>query len=184
MKPAHKARRTTRASGSATVTPKEKKSAYDRERRARLKDELAAKKRAYYLTNKEAENARVQAWVEANRERSAEIKQAWKSRNPGAEDTPVARARRAEYMRGYRKANPEVHRRNATLRRAKVSHATPPWADRGAIKAVYARARELGMQVDHIVPLKGRGVSGLHVETNLQLLPKAENHKKGNRYAD
>lgn len=166
------------------MTPKEKKAAYDRERRSRLKDEIAAKKRAYYLANKDAENARVQAWVEANRERSTEIKRAWKERNPGADSTPHQRIRRAEYMRRYRATHPEVHRRNTSLRRAKVSHATPPWADRQAIKAIYIAAREQGLQVDHKVPLRGKNVCGLHVEGNLQLLPAVANRTKGNRHAD
>jgi hypothetical protein len=65
---------------------------------------------------------------------------------------------------------------------------TPPWADLEAIKAVYAKAtaltRETGMphHVDHVVPLRGRRVSGLHVAANLQVLPAAENISKGNRF--
>lgn len=165
------------------IDKKAAKAAYDRARRARLKEDIAAKKRAYYLANKEKENARVAAWCAENKARSLEIKRGWKVRNPDAEKTPDIRARRAEYMRGYRQTNPETHKRNGSLRRAKVSHATPPWADRTAIREVYAKARLLGLHVDHDIPLNGRFVCGLHVESNLRLLTPAANRLKGNRHA-
>jgi len=36
--------------------------------------------------------------------------------------------------------------------------------------------------VDHVLPLRGKKISGLHVHTNLQLLPGAENIAKGAKY--
>lgn len=65
---------------------------------------------------------------------------------------------------------------------------TIPWADRKGIKRMYAEARRLteatGIvhQVDHIIPLRGDMVSGLHVHNNLQILTGSENSKKRNRF--
>jgi hypothetical protein len=36
--------------------------------------------------------------------------------------------------------------------------------------------------VDHVIPLQGDLVSGLHVETNLQVVPAEFNHSKGNKF--
>lgn len=74
----------------------------------------------------------------------------------------------------------------AQRRAAKLLRAVS-WADRGAIAAIYAQAAEMtratGVQhkVDHVIPLRGRNVSGLHVETNLQILTKRDNARKSNK---
>ena len=58
---------------------------------------------------------------------------------------------------------------------------TPKWADLDAIKAWYEAASIFGFTVDHVYPLRGKLVSGLHVHNNLQLLTRSENSAKGNR---
>lgn len=58
---------------------------------------------------------------------------------------------------------------------------TPKWADREKIREIYVNRPE-GYHVDHIIPLRGRNVCGLHVENNLQYLPAQDNMKKHNTF--
>lgn len=64
--------------------------------------------------------------------------------------------------------------------------ATPPWADMKAIRAVYNEAARLTEEtgvphvVDHCVPLNHPRVCGLHVDWNLQPIPKGANGAKSN----
>lgn len=81
----------------------------------------------------------------------------------------------------------------ASKRRAVKLNATPEWLDQEQhqeIKDFYWLAKDLtavsgeSYHVDHIVPLQGDNVCGLHVPWNLQILPADINLSKGNRYAD
>lgn len=66
--------------------------------------------------------------------------------------------------------------------RAAKKQAMPSWANTKELKAVYANC-PYGLEVDHIIPLQGENVSGLHVPWNLQYLSSFENKKKGNKCA-
>jgi hypothetical protein len=75
-------------------------------------------------------------------------------------------------------------------RRARKRNAMPQWADRQAITQVYREAKQrikdTGEQwhVDHIVPLAGKNVCGLHVHWNLQVIPARENMSKSNKFRE
>lgn len=65
--------------------------------------------------------------------------------------------------------------------RAEFSHRVALWANKDKIATIYAECPN-GYQVDHIIPLNGKLVSGLHVENNLQYLTKQANLEKSNKY--
>lgn len=69
----------------------------------------------------------------------------------------------------------------AAKHRAKRLHALPAWTDQKAVERIYVEAARTGMHVDHIYPLRGETVCGLHTEGNLRLLCPVANRKKGNR---
>jgi len=58
----------------------------------------------------------------------------------------------------------------------------PEWANIKLMVDIYRRAREVGMAVDHVVPLRSEKVCGLHVPFNLRLLSAADNLAKSNNF--
>lgn len=69
------------------------------------------------------------------------------------------------------------------LREASKLKATPKWLTQkqlNEIKEIYINC-PIGYVVDHIIPLQGKNVRGLHVSWNLQYLTKKENSIKNNK---
>lgn len=79
------------------------------------------------------------------------------------------------------KANPWLNRIAASLRRAAKLQRTPTWANQKEIAKIYRNCPPEKV-VDHVIPLRGKIVSGLHVHNNLQYLKPRENGVKGNKF--
>lgn len=138
-----------------------------REWREKNRERVRAVKRSYYRaseTDRSNQAARARKWLEENREKSRAASAKWRKRNLA---TAAAAAMR---------------------RKAKLLLRTPAWADHEKIRQFYDLARKLTEEtgviheVDHIFPLQGKTVSGLHVHTNLQILTRQANRAKGARF--
>jgi hypothetical protein len=90
----------------------------------------------------------------------------------------------------WRKKNPDKHCARQNLRRANKLKATPAWlteehkfqiACKYSLAAMLSKNTEEQYHVDHIVPLKGKTICGLHVPWNLQVIPAQENLRKSNK---
>lgn len=86
-----------------------------------------------------------------------------------------------QQQKQWRENNPGLNRAKQARRRAAKLHRTPPWSETAAIKDFYANCPD-GHHVDHIIPLQGETVSGLHVLQNLRYLPAKENLVKSNTW--
>jgi len=138
--------------------------------RKKKKKEIAIQKALHYQKNKEKQYREHRAYVEKHREKDREYKAAYKKKNQGKTNADTAN------------------------RRAKKLSATPKWLTREQRKQIqecYNLAvkltKETGIlhHVDHIIPLRGKRVSGLHVPWNLQVIPAYGpdgNYIKGNKF--
>jgi hypothetical protein len=106
-----------------------------------------------------------------------------------ANDPQFAECRRAQKRdaENKRRQRPDVKAARAAERMKRIAdlkQRTPAWADHEKIRAFYRLAAAFSKlyvphHVDHIVPLNGEHVSGLHVEHNLRVIPASDNLRKG-----
>ena len=154
-----------------------KHAAYMRAYRVANLDKMRAAEKRYRTKHSVAYRARARARYMAGREKRSEWQKKYSAQNS---ERIIAR------VAAWQKANPQkvlvTKRKASAFRRASQFQATPPWVDRSAIHAIYARAVGAGLTVDHIVPLCHPSVCGLHVPWNLQLLTASENSVKKNRF--
>lgn len=152
--------------------------------------EKSLQRKEYYERNKESIKKKVSAWASANPEKRGKTTKKWNDKNPGWH---------TEYGKKWAEKNPEKMREKAkrrlqkdpsyfahynALRKARKIQATPKWANLSAIRDIYKACRcisklsRIQHDVDHIIPLKGKNVCGLHVEYNLRPIPSFQNRKK------
>ncbi len=129
-------------------------------------------------------------WAEQNPER---VKSAYERRKTSGHTANyyVSDAVKARLKAFYSTPNQLAkHAAKQQRRRAIKLQATPPWLNdthRQEIEAVHQQAKTLELEsgmpyhVDHIIPLRGKKVCGLHVPWNLQALPAIVNLKKSNK---
>ena len=106
---------------------------------------------------------------------------AWNKQNP---------QKTFEYHRTVRLRNPGQRNLWTMNYRTAKFNRMPKWLNNGELfemESVYtycSALRKIGLDyhVDHVVPLRGKSISGLHVPWNLQVLPGRENMSKGNTF--
>ena len=134
---------------------------------------IRARRRIVHHKNKNIENA-------LSRVRSAE----WRAKNPNHANTKTVK-------KAYKDANPGKVRADMGKRRAAKMQRTPAWLTEDdfwlmeqAYELATLRTKMFGFawHVDHVLPLQGKYVSGLHTPYNLQVIPASENIRKANKH--
>ena len=148
---------------------------------AKIKPRQKILGKKHYQENTDTYIQKATAWNKDNIERKREINAKWRDEN---RDQHNATNRKWFAANPDKRAALEAKRRSAQLQR------TPPWLTAEHLTQIdefYLAAKMFQMytgelyHVDHIEPLQGDNVSGLHVPWNLQVIPYKENLQKSNK---
>lgn len=141
------------------------------------------KKVAWYARNREIAKAKTKEWRDLNAARKKASRKAEYERD---KLTAILAARL------YRKLNPAKVNHWTRMKQCAKAQRVPAWLtseDKWVIAEIYElaklRTRLTGIEwhVDHIIPLRGKIVSGLHTPSNLQVIPEQINKVKRNNFA-
>lgn len=102
-------------------------------------------------------------------------------------------AQKNTYKKKYKAANPDLYKELVSVRRRRFRDATPPWLSAEQkleirfhyrLAIALSRSTKIPHAVDHIIPLQGESVCGLHVPWNMEVITQEENLKKSNKILD
>lgn len=138
-------------------------------------EKVKAANKARYMADPGKYVAKTKAWAAQNTERANLAKVQWVKRNPDKRKEASAKWVENNYAR---------HCANTYRRKGIIDLQRPAWADMQAISEVYRWASYRSQsgrayEVDHLYPLQGATVCGLHVKENLAVVPMHENRSKG-----
>lgn len=165
--------------------------------RAKNPEKQTAICKTYNEKNRDKRSAYAKQYRKDNPEKVKELGKAWAKQNPekikayGQKAVKAWLERNPEYPSNFYKANKERYIAASARRRAAQESATPSWltaVDKAMIQEMYdvseARYIQTGIKhhVDHIVPINGKNVAGMHVPWNLQVITAHENLSKGWRF--
>ena len=140
-------------------------------------------KRERYLLEQESVSAKMREYYQQHKDK---IKERVKQYRMSVVMTEEQKAARKAYRKAHYEANKPKSFEYTTRRKRAIERQTPSWANLERMQEIYGdcikknmAAGRAAFHVDHILPLRGKYVSGLHVETNLRVIPAAENLRKG-----
>lgn len=161
--------------------------------RAAMRVQIAEQKRVHYIANRERILARKQEGYAAVADKKREYQREYtdKNRLKLQEKSKQYHVTNPDYYKQFRVRFPdkvngkEVRRKTAKMQRSpKWLTADDHWMMEQAYELAALRTKMFGFQwhVDHILPLQGVLVSGLHTPNNLQVIPGYDNLRKSNRF--
>ena len=154
---------------------------------------INAAKRTHYTANRERllEEKRQSYKNKAEVKREYQRKYYVLNKDQVLERTKNFHKANPDYYKQFRKRFPGKVNAKETRRKTAKLQRTPPWLtldDHWMIEQAYdlaaLRTKMFGFawHVDHIIPLQGKMVSGLHVPSNLQVIPALVNMAKNNQF--
>lgn len=141
-------------------------SAYNKAYRAANAERIAESKKQWSIKNADYKAEKDRLYAQQNPEKRTLARKKWSKANPGEDKAAKAKNHAARIKR------------------------IPTWlseddewmiAQAYELSALRTKLFGFSWHVDHVIPLNGKKVSGLHVPTNLQVIPWRDNLRKGNR---